>query len=117
VRQLYRQRLRWVFGGIQNNKWSIYVLAFLGVCNALLVLTPALAFVPSWRPALGTLIAAKVASDFAASWQGTARIGRRDVLTAFLPFELYYALYTSLLGLAAILTRRVEWKGQIYTRS
>ncbi|MBT7100168.1 glycosyltransferase, partial [Candidatus Poribacteria bacterium] len=116
-RGFYRQRSRWILGGRETHSPAVKVLYVILLYNWVLLLTPAgIAFVPELRAACIGALCAKFVADFAVAWQACGQLARRDVLRAYVPFSAYYLMYGALIGMAALFSRKVLWKGQVYRR-
>ncbi|MAF11893.1 hypothetical protein CMK11_15715 [Candidatus Poribacteria bacterium] len=116
-RAFYRQRSRRILGGRETRSPAVRVLYIILLYNWVLLLTPvAIALAPELRAACVGALCAKFVADLAVAWQACARLSRRDVLRAYVPFSAYYLMYGALIGMAALFSRKVLWKGQVYRR-
>lgn len=116
-RDFYRQRSRWILGGRETRSPAVRVLYGILLYNWILLLTPlAFVVVPDVRLACVGALCAKLTADLAVAWQACSRLERRDLLRAYLPFSAYYLMYGALIGVAALFSRKVLWKGQSYQR-
>lgn len=112
LKRHFRQRMRWVVGGKDSVKSLMGILNFILLYHLVLLASPALYFVPALRLSLVAAIASKIVTDFLVVLQAARRIRRYDLLFAFLPFEIYFIAYSSLIGIASLFAREIEWKGQ-----
>jgi cellulose synthase/poly-beta-1,6-N-acetylglucosamine synthase-like glycosyltransferase len=115
-RQLYRQRARWILGGRHTRALAIRLLNLVLLYHVLLIATPFCWFVPALRVAGATAMLSKLVVDYAIVAQSLTRLNRRDALGVYLPAEIFFIGYSSIIGIAALLSRKVEWKGQVYGR-
>ena len=115
--EFYQQRARWVLGGLETQSPSVKVLYGVLVYYWVLLLSPlAVALAPALLWPVCVAVCTKLVADLAVAWQACARLSRRDVLRAYLPFSAYYLLYASVIGLTALISGKVQWKGQMYER-
>ena len=113
----YQQRARWILGGLETRSPSVKVLYGVLLYYWLLLLSPvAVVLAPALLWPACVAICTKLVADLAVAWQACARLSRRDLLRAYLPFSAYYLLYASVLGLTALFSGKVQWKGQMYER-
>ncbi|MFC1556373.1 glycosyltransferase [candidate division KSB1 bacterium] len=109
LRDLFRQRWRWATGGIKLAGPGIILLAasFLVhcamVCSILLGIPPAI-----WVLCL----AATCACDLLFLYSASNKIKRKKLLIYFPLFELYYYLYTIIIGLLIPFRIPVTWKNR-----
>ncbi|MDZ7311250.1 MAG: glycosyltransferase [candidate division KSB1 bacterium] len=108
-REFYDQRQRWAAGGKDVGllaKW-LMVIAFLGhlACVVAAFISPALA---------ASCFLVLVAADFLLLWQSARRLARKDLLSVFPLFEIYYFLYSFFLAPTVLLPATVHWKGVRY---
>ena len=117
LRDFYWQRARWLIGGIATHARAIQYLRLALLYQVILLLSPALIWwFPVLTPPLVCAWVVRALCDCAVAWQGTSRIGRRDLMAVFFPFAVYLLIYTSVMGLAAGVVRGVRWKGVNYGR-
>jgi len=116
VRQLYRQRARWLLGGMDTGSAGVRILYLMLAVHLVLAATPALIWVPALRLPLATALATKIVADFSVAWQATSTIGRRDMLRVFPAFVVYFVAYSAFIGVGSLFRPRIEWKGQVYGR-
>jgi cellulose synthase/poly-beta-1,6-N-acetylglucosamine synthase-like glycosyltransferase len=113
---LFRQRKRWLLGGIKTSlpTSAMTIIAFLR--NLLFVLSPLFLI---FHLSTALLICAWIlifASDFLILFKHRALLGTGKLLTYYLPFQLFYPFYTSVLGLSVIFSsKKVHWKEREYT--
>lgn len=108
-REFYEQRQRWAAGGKEVGllaKW-LMAIAFLAhlACLAAFFISAKLAII-------GFAVLAGV--DFLLVWQSACKLGRRDLLTIFPLFEIYYFLYSFFFAPTVLLPATVRWKGVHY---
>ena len=116
-RAFYQQRARWINGGRETRSPAVKVLYGILLYNWILLLAPvAVILAPDLRLACGAALCSKLLADLTVAWQVCSRLRRADLLRAYLPFSAYYLLYGALIGMAALFSRKVLWKGQIYQR-
>ena len=116
-RDFYRQRLRWILGGFEMNSIPLHMMRVMMAYYWYLIFSPAVLLIwPELWIATAAGAGSKLAADFILALQSARHLGRRDILTPFLPFSLYYVLYGGLIGLATIFSKKVVWKGQTYRR-
>lgn len=112
----FRQRKRWLLGGIKTSMLTsaMTIIAFLR--NLLFVLSPLfLLFETSLTPLIWAWILTFV-SDFLVLFKHRALLGTGKLLTYYLPFQLFYPFYTSVLGLSVIFgSKKVHWKEREYS--
>jgi len=112
----FRQRKRWLLGGIKTRMLTstVTIIAFLR--NLLFVLSPLfLIFRTSLTPLVWAWILTFV-SDFLILFKHRALLGTGKLFTYYLPFQLFYPFYTSVLGLSVIFgSKKVRWKEREYT--
>jgi len=115
-RQLYRQRARWILGGRHTRALAIRALNLVLLYHLLLLATPLCWWVPGLRLVGGVALLSKFLVDYAIVAQSAARLNRRDILRFYFPAELFFIGYSTIIGLAALVSGKVEWKGQVYGR-
>jgi cellulose synthase/poly-beta-1,6-N-acetylglucosamine synthase-like glycosyltransferase len=108
-REFYEQRQRWAAGGKDVGmlaKWFM-LIAFLGhlICLAAFFTSAKLAII---------CFAVLAGVDFLLVWQSARKLGRRDLLTIFPLFEIYYFLYSFFFTPTVLLPATVRWKGVHY---
>lgn len=113
-RQLYRQRARWILGGQRTRALAIQLLYLVLLYHLLLLAAPVFWWVPELREVASFAFFSKFFMDFVMSLQATGRLRRRDLLRVYPLMEIFFIAYSSIIGVAALLSQKVEWKGQVY---
>jgi len=111
IKSLVQQRLRWLSGGLKSplGGWIIMLIAFFTH------LSIGLAFFLNglWLAALPGLIAVFVA-DFSLLYLLIRRLYLHYLMSSFVPFELYYFIYSIFLAILAPFRPRLTWKNRSY---
>jgi len=113
VRSLFNQRIRWASKGIHyhNQLFVGYLIAVYLFYALIFFLLPLslLNFRQYPSPLLAFIV--KMGVDFLLVNRGTTIVGRRDLLTYFLPAEILQIPYILIVGMAG-LWGSVSWKGR-----
>lgn len=114
-RAFFRQRLRWATKSGTYQDWRIIAtlaLVFL-LCWSIL-LSPLLGVVWGWAGLLPfcTLLSFKLVADYQLLRTAARFFRREDLMRHFLLSQLFHILYIAIIGLAANLVKRYEWKGR-----
>jgi cellulose synthase/poly-beta-1,6-N-acetylglucosamine synthase-like glycosyltransferase len=113
----FRQRKRWLLGGVKFRMLTsaMTIIAFLR--NLLFVLSPLLLIFRTSLTLLASAWILTLASDFLVLFKHRALLGTGKLFSYYLPFQLFYPFYTSVLGLSVIFgSKKVHWKGREYSR-
>lgn len=113
-RQLYRQRARWILGGQRTRALAIQLLYLVLLYHLLLLAVPICWWIPELRGTTSVVFLSKFLMDFMMAAQATGRLRRRDLLRLYPLMEVFFIAYSSIIGVAALLSQKVEWKGQVY---
>lgn len=116
LRRFYRQRKRWLVGGMRAYRSEVFLLNLLYAFHVLLVALPFLALFgsPEWWTLGVIALALKLTADTVICYTMCRRVNRLDLLRYLLPYEFFLIAYSVVVGTGAFLTRRVVWKGQRY---
>ncbi|MCE1188814.1 MAG: glycosyltransferase [Ignavibacteria bacterium] len=102
---LYRQKKRWVVGGLGVPAYAFSVLINGWFTMACIVLAPFF-----FSPVAGWLIFLKILLDYLTLRLITADLKITEGLKHFISFEIYYMIYVLALPLVLLLDRKVIWK-------
>ncbi len=117
LREFYRQRKRWLVGGLRTRRVEILLLQGLFVFHLLLAALPLLGLLWSqtWWLSGALALLVKLAVDSAVCYTMCRCLERMDLFKWMLPYELFLLIYSVIIGLGALLTRQIIWKGQRFT--
>jgi cellulose synthase/poly-beta-1,6-N-acetylglucosamine synthase-like glycosyltransferase len=108
-REFYEQRQRWAAGGKETGRPAklVMAIAFLGHWSCIAA---------GWVSFQFALICWLILSsaDFLLLWQSARRLSRKEVLSVFPLFEIYFLLYSLLFAPTVLLPTSVRWKGLHY---
>lgn len=110
--EILHQKKRWAAGsfGIPARGFAVLAAAFL--TNLCLLCSPL------FFSAVALYLAVfKLAIDFFVLYPVHKKLGLEKNLKYFLPFEIYYTLYISILPFILMLNRKIVWKGREYSAS
>jgi cellulose synthase/poly-beta-1,6-N-acetylglucosamine synthase-like glycosyltransferase len=111
VSDLIHQRLRWVAGGRRSGIWGwlLMIVTFL-----LHLLLPVVLLISTGNIFLLIITGAIFLADFSLLAAASSRLGSRIPLFYFPAFEVYYFLYTTVIGFLSLLPMKIRWKGREY---
>jgi cellulose synthase/poly-beta-1,6-N-acetylglucosamine synthase-like glycosyltransferase len=111
----FRQRKRWLLGGMKTRMATLAVVITAFLRNLLFVLSPLFLL---FQIDLVPLICAwmfTLAADLLLLLKFRELLVVKKLLTYYLPFQLFYPFYTTALGLSVIFgKRKIHWKGREY---
>jgi cellulose synthase/poly-beta-1,6-N-acetylglucosamine synthase-like glycosyltransferase len=109
IKELFNQKKRWAVGGIDAPVIGKLLMFWAFVTNIFILLTPVF-FSPVWL----YLVFFKIATDFFALVPIHQKLGLQKNLKYFPLFQIYFIIYTCILPLILIFSRKVIWKDRVY---
>jgi cellulose synthase/poly-beta-1,6-N-acetylglucosamine synthase-like glycosyltransferase len=109
-KELIRQKHRWGKGGLDMRLSGFSIMA-IGFGLDVLILYSLLLGITLF--ALGAFVL-KMMGDYLFLHTVLTKLGRRDLLKYFIPFQIYFLLYVLLLPFVVFFGGRVIWKGRHY---
>ncbi len=109
IKELFNQKKRWAVGGIDAPVMGKLLMSWAFITNIFILLTPVF-FSPVWL----YLVFFKIATDFFALVPIHQKLGLHKNLKYFPVFQIYFIIYTSILPLILIFSRKVMWKDRVY---
>jgi cellulose synthase/poly-beta-1,6-N-acetylglucosamine synthase-like glycosyltransferase len=109
LKELLGQKKRWALGGLSAPNISLLLMIISYTVNLLMVLS--LFFYSS---GVFTIILFKLLSEILFLHQVHKQLGITKNLRYFFFFEIYYILYTLLLPIILLFSRKIVWKGRTY---
>ncbi len=111
------QRIRWTIGGQIAKLWTLFPLYLIFAFNFLLIIAFFLSFF-SKNILFAFLFACllKMIVDFVRCLIVCYSLNRTDLIRFFLPYQAFMILYSIIIGFGSFWTRKVIWKGEIYTK-
>ena len=106
-RELYLQKKRWGTGGLRIHPLGYLIMSVGFFMSVGLLIMPF--FLSSYWTWIG-VFAAKSAGDWILLQRPLKKLKQKKLLKYFIPFELYYIIYVTLLPFIVTLTGRVIWK-------
>ena len=117
MKQLLSQRIRWVLGGRATRSWSQIPLHVVFLFHLYLVISFPLVLLA--RPFMFVVLLSiliKATMDFVRCHRVCREFDRTDLLRLFIPYEIFMVLYSTFTGFGSIFVRKVQWKGEVYSR-
>lgn len=105
------QRKRWAAGG---KEVGLYGKFLMSVATAIHLVLPATFMLTGASFQVLVALGAVLVGDFVLLFRTTGLIRRRDLLKCFLPWEIFYFLYTILFAPVLLFPTTVTWKGTSY---
>ncbi len=106
-RELYLQKKRWGRGGVKIHILGYFIMTIGFLMSVGIVTAPFfISFIWIWFSAF----ALKLFGDWLLLHNPLHKLGQKNLLRYFFPFELYYIVYVILLPFIIVLTGRVVWK-------
>jgi cellulose synthase/poly-beta-1,6-N-acetylglucosamine synthase-like glycosyltransferase len=109
MKELISQKKRWGRGGITAPKFGFVIMGIAFISNFLILLTP-LFFNTVWL----YLAVFKIIVDYLFLYPVLSILGIKNQLKYFLFFQVYFILYTTILPLILLFSRKINWKGRSY---
>lgn len=112
-----RQRRRWMLGGFRSHPLLFLLLGFVFWTHLMTLISALFAGVlPSSLMMYSWLLIGS--GIFVLLGQGASMTRRPDLMLAFPLFEVFYVVYTVVLGFVALspLRKEIRWKGRTYTQ-
>jgi cellulose synthase/poly-beta-1,6-N-acetylglucosamine synthase-like glycosyltransferase len=109
MKELISQKKRWGRGGITAPKFGFVIMGIAFISNFLILLTP-LFFNTVWL----YLAVFKLIVDYLFLYPVLSILGIKNQLKYFLFFQVYFILYTTILPLILLFSRKINWKGRSY---
>jgi cellulose synthase/poly-beta-1,6-N-acetylglucosamine synthase-like glycosyltransferase len=110
--ELYNQKRRWFIGlfEMELRKLTVFAIAFFPT-----LLIPVCLFSDGiehvWLP-----VVLKIVADLSLALPTIINFNRKTLLRHFIQFEVFYSLYMLLIPLSLLLTKKVQWKDQIFSK-
>lgn len=108
-KSLFRQKKRWVVGGLKVPLYG-YFLLFAGLFAHLTIALSPFFF----SSGVGALVFFKILLDFFLLYRVTSELGIKKSMKYFWTFQIYYLLYVLLVPLIVAPNRQVIWKDRTY---
>jgi cellulose synthase/poly-beta-1,6-N-acetylglucosamine synthase-like glycosyltransferase len=110
IKNFYQQRKRWVLGGKTTHWWAYFISTVSLFTHIITILLFAAGF---WIK--GILIAVTILiADLTILVRILNRIKRFDLFKYILAFKLFYTIYSILFSIVLLVSKKVEWKGNIH---
>ena len=109
LKELISQKKRWGRGGFVAPTGGFVIMGIAFISNLLVLLTP-LFFSPVWL----YLAVFKIIVDYLFLYPVHSVLGIKNQLKYYLFFQVYFILYTTILPLILIFSRKISWKGRNY---
>jgi len=109
LKELMSQKKRWGRGGLEAPAIGFLMMGIAFISNLLVLLTP-LFFSSVWL----YLAVFKIIVDYLFLYPVHSVLGIKNQLKYYLFFQVYFILYTTILPLILIFTRKISWKGRNY---
>src|ERR1035437_4175467 len=109
LKELISQKKRWGRGGFVAPTGGFVIMGIAFISNLLVLLTP-LFFSPVWL----YLAVFKIIVDYLFLYPVHTVLGIKNQLKYYLFFQVYFILYTTILPLILIFSRKISWKGRNY---
>lgn len=109
ITDIYRQKKRWASGGLVMPNISLFLMFVSYITNLLVILS-----VIYYSQAAAAVISLKVFSDLFFLYQIHKKLNLTGNLKYFLFFEIYYIIYTTILPVILLFSRKIIWKGRKY---
>jgi 1,2-diacylglycerol 3-beta-glucosyltransferase len=111
LQAVYHQRLRWMSGGKKASVWgySLMVCAFL---SKLIILISIIWGIFTSLTLAGLILL--LLTEFILPWKVLHRVDQSGLIKLWPFFEIYYFVYTLILGLLFWIPKKVNWKKRVY---
>lgn len=109
LKDLISQKKRWGRGGIVAPAGGFLIMGIAFISNLLVLLTP-LFFSSVWL----YLAVFKIIVDYLFLYPVYRVLGTKNQLKYFIFFQVYFIVYTTLLPLILVFSRKISWKGRNY---
>jgi cellulose synthase/poly-beta-1,6-N-acetylglucosamine synthase-like glycosyltransferase len=109
LKDLLNQKKRWGRGGFTAPKFDFLIMGIAFISNLLILLTP-LFFTTVWL----YLAVFKIIVDYLFLYPVFSVLGIKNQLKYFVFFQVYFILYTTMLPLILLFSRKISWKGRVY---
>ena len=109
LEELINQKKRWCRGGLTAPAGGFLIMGIAFISNLLVLLTP-LFFSPVWL----YLAVFKIIVDYLFLYQVHTVLGIKNQLKYYVFFQVYFILYTTILPLILVFSRKISWKGRNY---
>jgi cellulose synthase/poly-beta-1,6-N-acetylglucosamine synthase-like glycosyltransferase len=109
LRELLIQKKRWSRGGLVAPVGGFLIMGIAFISNLLVLLTP-LFFSPVWL----YLAVFKIIIDYLFLYPVYTVLDIKNQLKYFVFFQVYFILYTTILPLILVFSRKISWKGRNY---
>lgn len=111
VKELYHQKKRWAVGGLDSKITELAIMGVSFLANVMMLLSPFF-----YSKGIIPLLAFKILTDYFFLVPVYEKLGLKLKLKHFLLFELYYALYVSIMPFILLFSRKVYWKEREYVQ-
>lgn len=109
LKELFNQKKRWAVGGIDSPPFGLLLMSIAFFSNIFVLLTPFF-ITPAWI----YLILFKVGIDLFVLFPVHQKLGLQENLKYFLLWEIYYIIYTTVLPVVVLFSKKVKWKDRVY---
>jgi cellulose synthase/poly-beta-1,6-N-acetylglucosamine synthase-like glycosyltransferase len=109
LKELLSQKKRWGMGGLIAPAGGFLIMGIAFISNLLVLLTP-LFFSPVWL----YLAVFKIIIDYLFLFPVHTVLGIKNQLKYYVFFQVYFILYTTILPLILVFSRKISWKGRNY---
>jgi len=114
IRDFFQQRKRWLFGGVKAPMWG-WVLMFTSFIAHLLFVINLICTNFSLPVITGFVLITFI--DLSLIWRVSIKSGSKKLIRYFIPYELFYYVYTLIVTLSMILPGKIYWKERSYKKT
>ncbi len=107
LKELFSQKKRWGMGGLIAPAGGFLIMGIAFISNLLVLLTP-LFCSPVWL----YLAVFKIIIDYLFLYPVYTVLGIKKQLKYYVFFQVYFILYTTILPLILVFSRKISWKGR-----
>lgn len=112
--EFYRQRKRWLSGGLKAPLWG-WILISSSFIAHLLILVNLILLNVTFPVIIGLIFLTGI--DFSLIWRLLNRSESKKLMKYFIPYEIFYYFYTLILAVSVILPGKIYWKGQSFNKT
>ena len=111
IRDFYEQRRRWLSGGLRAPIWGWVLMSVSFMAHFLILMN--LGILNFKLPVLLGIVLT-IGIDLTIIWRMRIISGYAKLKRYFIPFEIFYFLYTIILAINAIIPGKISWKGRSF---
>ncbi len=117
LKELVKQRMRWLVGGEKAGALVKSVLILTFVVVILSIISVVSGIITGFNEREIIILAMFLGANLAILLRNRHLLKLRTILEWFLPYQLFFMLYAIFFGLLFLLSRkRVRWKGDVYSQ-